>query len=168
MNFGRTYRPRVHPRTVEQDLWTRLERTEIGAGTKSTGLRNKTFLQRDKFITKITVIERRPGWGAERERERGREGKVGQGLARDLDALKRFVAPGEAERVSHGVISRTALAFPDIKDPRVPIKLPPSLAANSYAACELHESEIPLVSNIYRGAGVCFVAIFHSSRPFGN
>lgn len=51
---------------------------EIGAGTKSAGLRNKTFLQRDKFITKITVIEKRSGRrreeraGTQRERERGK------------------------------------------------------------------------------------------------
>lgn len=60
------YFPSFTEGSIERKIYSR--NAEIGAATKSAGLRNKTFLQRDKFITKITAIERR-----------GREGGAGGG-----------------------------------------------------------------------------------------
>lgn len=62
----------IFPRgSIERRRFTRVAPKSAPPLNKSAGLRNKTFLQRDKFITKITAIERRGG--AAREEGGGRE-----------------------------------------------------------------------------------------------
>lgn len=67
----------IFPRgSIERRRFTRVAPKSAPPLNKSAGLRNKTFLQRDKFITKITAIERRGGAAREeggRERDGQRE-----------------------------------------------------------------------------------------------
>lgn len=101
----------IFPRgSIERRRFTRVAPKSVPPLNKSAGLRNKTFLQRDKFITKITAIERRggaareEGGGGRGEGEGRAEGKWSKDCAGDLDTLERFVAPGGTERAI--VISR--------------------------------------------------------------
>lgn len=99
----------IFPRgSIERRRFTRVAPKSAPPLNKSAGLRNKTFLQRDKFITKITAIERRGGAAREEggggEGEGRAEGKWSKDCAGDLDTLERFVAPGGTERAI--VISR--------------------------------------------------------------
>ena len=113
--ISRTREAHIFPRSPKDPSSEKIysRNAEIGAATKSAGLRNKTFLQRDKFITKITAIERRGRRGGE-----GRDGRRESGArtAGDLDTLERFVAPGGTERAivisRGGAWKRLRLRFP--------------------------------------------------------
>lgn len=112
----------IFPRgSIERRRFTRVAPKSAPPLNKSAGLRNKTFLQRDKFITKITAIERRGGAAREEGGGRGTgRGKVEQGLC-GRSRYSRTICNPWRNGTSYSNFKRRrvetiAPASPDIKD----------------------------------------------------